>query len=75
MIRYDREVKELELICAMLDLMNTVHLGMIDEDGYPYVVPLNFGYEIKDNKLCIYTHFSKRGHKLELLRKNPKVCA
>lgn len=75
MIRYDREVKELELISAMLDEMDHVHIGMFDEDGYPYVVPLNFGYEIKDNKLYIYTHFSKRGHKLDLLRKNPKVCA
>lgn len=75
MIHYEREVKEPELISAMLDEMDHVHIGMFDEDGYPYVVPLNFGYEIKDNKLYIYTHFSKRGHKLELLRKNSKVCA
>lgn len=75
MIHYEREVKEVELIQAILDEMDHVHLGMMDEDGYPYVVPLNFGYEIKDNKLYIYTHFSKRGHKLDLLNKNPHVCA
>ena len=75
MIHYEREVKEVELIKAILDEMDHVHLGMMDEDGYPYVVPLNFGYEIKDNKLYIYTHFSKRGHKLDLLKKNPHVCA
>ena len=51
MIHYEREVKEPELISAMLDEMDHVHIGMFDEDGYPYVVPLNFGYEIKDNKL------------------------
>lgn len=75
MIHYEREVKEVELICAMLDEMDQVHLGMMDEDGLPYVVPLNSGHEFKDNKLYIYTHFTKRGHKLELLKKNPKVCA
>lgn len=75
MIHYEREVKEAELIKAILDEMDQVHLGMMDEDGYPYVVPLNFGYEIKDDKLYVYTHFSKRGHKLDLLKKNPRVCA
>ena len=42
---------------------------MIDEDGYPYVVPLNFGYELKDEKVYVYVHFMKRGHKFDLMRK------
>ena len=33
-----------------------------------------FGYELKDEKLYVYVHFMKRGHKLDLMRKNPKVC-
>ena len=55
-------------------MFHHVNLGLNDEDGYPYVVPLNFGFEIKDNKLFVYTHFMKQGHKLDLMRKNSKVC-
>lgn len=75
MLRFEREVLDTHLINEMLKHFNYVCVGINDEDGYPYVVPLNFGYEIKDEKLFIYTHMAKRGKKLELLRKNPKVCA
>lgn len=47
---------------------------MFDEE-YPYAVPMNFGYDVKDGKLFIYLHTVKDvGHKLALLKKNPKVC-
>jgi len=74
MIRFDREVIEVELINEMLKLFDIAHLGLIDEDGFPYVVPVNYGYEIVNDKLYIYIHTTKRGHKVELMKKNPKVC-
>lgn len=74
MIRFDREVIEPELINEMLKIFDSVHVGLIDEDGFPYVVPMNFGYEMKNNKLYIYIHTTKRGHKVDLMKKNPKVC-
>lgn len=74
MIHFEREVTDPIFIHEMLQLFHHVNVGMIDEDGYPYVVPLNFGYELKDEKLYVYVHFMKRGHKLDLMRKNPKVC-
>ena len=74
MIRFDREVIEVELINEMLKLFDIAHLGLIDEDGFPYVVPVNYGYEIVNDKLYIYIHTTKRGHKVELMKKNSKVC-
>ena len=45
MRRFEREVVDSELIKAMLKEMNIANIGMNDEDGYPYVVPTNFGFE------------------------------
>jgi nitroimidazol reductase NimA-like FMN-containing flavoprotein (pyridoxamine 5'-phosphate oxidase superfamily) len=36
----------------------------------PHIIPMAFGY--KDNS--IYLHSSKKGEKIDILRKNPKVC-
>jgi len=44
-------------------------LAMADEDG-PYVVPLCFGYQ--DGVL--YFHGGSDGRKLDILRRNPRVC-
>lgn len=75
MIRSEREVTDPKLICEMLKLFDTLHLGLHDTDGYPYVVPLSFGFEMTEDELLIYTHFSKKGHKLDLMRLDPHVCA
>jgi hypothetical protein len=40
------------------------------EDDCPYVVPLCFGYQNK----TLYFHSSPEGKKLEILKKNSKVC-
>lgn len=74
MVHFEREVKERELIEAMLRQFHHVNLGLHDTDGYPYVVPLNFGFEIKDDRLYVYVHFMKKGHKLDLMRRDPRVC-
>jgi nitroimidazol reductase NimA-like FMN-containing flavoprotein (pyridoxamine 5'-phosphate oxidase superfamily) len=44
-------------------------LGLSD-DGVPYVVPMNFGYE--DN--TVFLHAAREGRKLDILRKNNRVC-
>ena len=49
MINFEREVKDLVLIEEMLKMFNIVNVGINGDDGYPYVVPLNFGFEVKDN--------------------------
>ena len=60
MIRSDREVKDPVLIDAMLSQFSTMVLSLNGEDGHPYSVPMNFGYEMDDKKLRVYVHFTKR---------------
>lgn len=68
-----REVTDRAIICAMLDQMDVLYLGIHDEPA-PYVVPLNFGYEFEE-ELVLYFHCAREGHKLDLLERNPNVCA
>lgn len=70
--RYDREITDLNEIEKILEKAEILHLGLLDE-GYPYVVPLHYGYELVDGKLTFYMHGAKQGHKLDLIKKNPHV--
>ena len=73
MYRKDREIKEFDAIVDVLERCDTIHLGITGEE-YPYVVPLSFGYEVKNGKIVFYIHGAKKGLKLDLLAKNNKVC-
>ena len=73
MRRFENGTRDPRMIAAMLDMISTVHVGCIDEEGYPYVVPMNFGYEIRDGKLRVFVHCAREGHKVDLWRRNPKV--
>jgi len=69
MRRRDREITDAEKLKEILKKSTVCHLGLAD-GGEPYVVPVNFGY---DNG-CIYFHSAQSGHKIDLLKKNPRVC-
>ena len=40
----------------------------------PYVVPMNFGFDLWDGVLELYCHSALEGRKIEILRRNPEVC-
>ena len=42
------------------------------DNGYPYAIPINFYYDEEENK--IYFHSAKKGHKIDSIKKNDKVC-
>ena len=44
-------------------------LAVDGEEGYPYAVPISFLYQ--DNQIVF--HCATEGHKLDAIRKNPKV--
>lgn len=73
MRRFENGTHDPVMISAILDQVNVVHVGCFDEE-YPYVVPLSFGYEIKDGKLLVYLHSAREGHKIDLWKKNPHVA-
>lgn len=72
MTRREREVTDKNEIIKILDHGKIVHVGMVD-DGKPYVVPMNYGYTLEDDKLTLYLHGATEGRKLDIIRKNPDV--
>ncbi|MDD2562807.1 MAG: pyridoxamine 5'-phosphate oxidase family protein [Salinivirgaceae bacterium] len=62
-------VTKQEGIEEVINKANTCSLAMIDVDGNPYVVIMNFGYQ--DGYL--YLHGDSKGKKMDALRKNPNV--
>ena len=69
MRRKDRAIGELAEIELILRRSLVCRLGLTEENR-PYIVPLSFGF--KDRTL--YFHSAPEGKKIEILRKNSKVC-
>ena len=45
----------------------------LNDDGFPYVVPLNFGLDIEGDQVYLYFHCAMEGKKLDLIRKDNRV--
>lgn len=55
---------------AIIQKCDACTLAMVDADGLPYAVPMNFGYKNQQ----LFLHSGPEGKKIELLKKNPQVC-
>ena len=73
MRRKDREVTDIKEILHIVDEAKILHLGLLDE-GYPYIVPMHYGYEFADGTFHFYLHSAKEGHKLDLIQNDAHVC-
>jgi uncharacterized protein len=72
MRRIDREIVDFNQIIDIIDKSNVVRLVLNDE-LYPYIVPLSFGYEAINNKVVLYIHSAQSGKKIDLINKNNNV--
>lgn len=72
MRRKDREVTDLEQILDIMRRCQVCRLALND-DGYPYILPLNFGMEVSDGQVVLYFHGAAAGTKYELLKKDPRA--
>lgn len=72
MRRKDREVTDSMKIADIISRCTCCRIGFQD-DGEVYIVPLNFGYEIKDNTYVFYFHGANEGRKIDLIHKSPNV--
>lgn len=74
MRRKDRAVTDPGELREILEKCRVLRLGIQDPAGTPYIVPLNFGYELApDGQLTLYMHCARAGRKLELIRQQPLV--
>lgn len=69
MRRINQEIEERHVIDSIIEQAQVCRLAMSDGDQ-PYVVPMCFGYDGTN----LYFHSAGEGKKIEVLKKNPKVC-
>jgi len=65
--RFITDQKEIDEI---INKCEVCYVSMVDENNLPYVLPFNFGY----NNGVIFLHSAQKGHKIDILKKNPAVC-
>jgi uncharacterized protein len=65
----EREIKDRAAIDDLIKRAVVCRLGMVDGDE-PYIVPMSFGYDGKS----LFFHCAKEGRKIDILRRNDKVC-
>ncbi len=69
MRRVEKEIKENQEIAAIMQEADICRIALVDGDS-PYIVPINFAAH--ENHL--YFHSAMEGKKIDILRKNNKVC-
>lgn len=72
MRRSDREIKNFEDIIHIMERCDVCRLALNDDD-YPYILPLNFGMEVRDNQIVLYFHGAAEGKKYELMTKDHRA--
>jgi len=74
MRRSDREVRERERIREILEGNDVIRIGFYDpKEKEVYIVPVNYGYEWKEDELVFYFHGASSGRKAELSLSSPEV--
>ena len=72
MRKKDREVADFHEMLGILNKCSVVRLGLNATD-YPYVVPMNFGFDSPGDSITIWLHCAPEGMKLDLIKLNPRV--
>lgn len=72
MRRSDREVKSKEEILEIIKKCNVCRIALNNE-GFPYIVPMNFGIWVEGEEIQLYFHGAKSGTKTDLIKKDPRA--
>ncbi|HCT92404.1 MAG TPA: MFS transporter [Lachnospiraceae bacterium] len=72
MRRSDREIKDFDSIVAVMKKCDVCHVAL-NNDGYPYILPLNFGLAMADGRIELYFHGAMEGLKYELIERDNRV--
>lgn len=72
MRRKDREITDIAEIKEILMNSDVLHIAL-NNGTYPYLLPVNFGFEISDKQLMLFFHGSKGGAKHDIIKKDPHV--
>lgn len=72
MRRKDREITEWSELVDVIQRCDVCRLVLNDGD-YPYIVPLNFGFDAEDGNITLYFHSALEGYKTELFQRENRA--
>ena len=75
MRKKDREITDFEEITEIIKRCDACRLAL-NADGFPYIVPLNFGIGeavVTGAKLTLYFHSALEGHKIDLIMRDSRA--
>lgn len=72
MRRKDREITDFNEMLEIIKRCKVCRLAMIWE-GKPYLLPMNFGWAVEDEKFVLYLHTHLQGTKNQAMLANPDV--
>lgn len=55
---------------SVIKACSICYVGLIDSEGAPYVIPMNFGY----NQNTIYLHSAPQGKLVEAVERDNRIC-
>ena len=73
MRRKDREITDFSKLIAIMEKCDVCRLAFNDGDT-PYIVPLNFGMEVRDGNVFLFFHSALKGKKIDLLGTDNRVA-
>lgn len=65
-----RSIAEKKEILQVITACQFCQVAMVDPEGLPYLLPMNFGFS--DD--IIYLHSAQKGKKIDILKQRPDVC-
>lgn len=68
----NREVSNREELLEIIRRCDVCRLALNNE-GYPYIVPMNFGLSVDEDKISLIFHSALEGMKLDLIRKDNRA--
>ena len=72
MRKSDREIKSKEEIIDIIKRCDVIRLAFNNGD-YPYILPLNFGFEVKNDKVIFYLNSALEGTKVDIMKKDNRA--
>lgn len=75
MRRKDREVSDFNEMVEIMRKCDVCRIALNDREAdIPYIVPLNFGMDVKDGQVFLYFHSAMEGKKIDLIAKDSRAA-
>lgn len=73
MRRKDREITDFNEMIEMIKKCDVCRIALNDQ-GFPYIVPLNFGFQVIGEQVYLYFHGAGKGKKLDLIARDNRAA-